>query len=379
MTFLESRGIIKINGMWLLGVMAVFILVIVIAVPLAAATPDMGDCNEKHGRYEEVNRAIEKGIMFLESKQLQSGEFPVEFSFDPEMEYIVNDSIFNHTIFGSAFILHALSYVKPSSQVNNIRNRSISFLIDNMEPPGVWSYGGKYYYSPPDSDDTALTLSALEENGVRINDSSLRFMLNFRTDEGLFHTWMIEDRSNISDPHSNLYALDDVDASVNAYILYAYAFNDMQIKEVSRFLNNFTKNKLFINGTPYYPSQYAFIYRLTLAYAGGAKGLDSAIPTVREYLLDTQKTDGSWGNNVENGFAAVSLINIGYEDEALDKAINHILSTQKDEGSWPRAVFYVGWPSSYESHLGPVPYFGSEELATGISLEALGKYKNLKK
>lgn len=377
MTFLESRGKIKMKGMS--GMMAVFILGIVMAMPIAAATPDMKDCYKEHGRYEKIDKAIEKGIIFLESKQSESGEFPVEFSLDPKMSNIVNDSIFNHTIFGSAFILHALTYIEPSSHVNNIRNRSISFLMENMEPPGVWSYGGKYYSSPPDSDDTALVLSALEENGVGINDSSLRFMLNFRTDEGLFHTWMIENRSDTSDPHSHLYALDDVDASVNAYILYAYALNDMRIKEVSRFLNNYTKNKLFLNGTPYYPSQYAFIYRLTLAYAGGSKGLDSAIPTVRKYLLDKQKTDGSWGNSVENGFAAVSLINIGYEDEALDKAINHIVSTQKDDGSWPRAVFYVGWPSSYESHLGPVPYFGSEELATGISLEALGKYNSQKK
>ncbi len=325
MLYVGSGRIFNINNLMFLklsGIMIIFAMGIVVTIPAVAATPHIMDCYGEEQQCEDIDGAIERAVSFLEMRQQPSGEFVVDISGDPEMVYIMNDSIYNHTVFGSAFILHTLAYLKSTPKINNIKNISIEFLLANIEPPGAWSYGGKYYHSPQDADDTALAFSALEENGVKLNDYTLRYMLNFRTESGLFHTWMLENRTDHSDPHSPLFALDDVDPAVNAYVLYTYALNDIYLEEVSRFLNNYTKNKLFINGTLYYPSQYAFIYRLTLAYSADAEGLDSAIPGIRKYLLSTQRYDGSWGNDLENGFATVSLINIGYRGKALDKAIN---------------------------------------------------------
>jgi hypothetical protein len=65
----------------------------------------------------------------------------------------------------------------------------------------------------------------------------------------------------------------------------------------------------------------------------------------------------------------VSLLNIGYRDNQINNALSHLLEAQRPNGSWPNNFIFVG-PFLSD----PCYYYGSEELTTTFSLEALAKY-----
>lgn len=314
--------------------------------------------------HKEVDTSIEKAIYFLKERQLPSGEFPANHSLSPDMA----DSAYVSEVFGSTFVLHALSFVEPDTEIDEIRNKTAVFLLANKEEPGVWRYYGKYSNIPPDMDDTSAAFASLKENGIPVEKSGLEYALYYRTPEGLFYTWMNEEKwMNKSDPYYWFYKTNDIDAVVNANMLYALSLADEQATAVSDYLNSYIENNSFTEPTIYYHNPYIQLYMFTRAYADGhAKDLKPSMPVIRNYLLSTQKPDGSWGNELNTSLAAISLLNTGYKGEALDRAITYILSNQRSDGGWPE----LGIQSL-------AFYYGSEEMTTAFSLEALGKYDEL--
>ena len=323
-----------------------------------------------------IDQRINKGLSYLHEKQLSSGEFTTFISYSPDISGGINES----TVFDTTFIVHTLNLADNKHTekiVQEMKTKAVAFLLDNMESHNVWRYEGKYRIAvePPDTDDTSMAFSALVESGVNISDESLDYMLNFRTSDGIFYTWINSDEwLDSSFQYYELFKLNDIDANVNTNVLYAYSLRNRSQYSVVKYLNNIVENKSFLNSTLYYTSPYVFSYLVTRDYSdGGIKELEPSLDNIKDYLIETQNADGGWGNDLYTALATVTLINIGYEGAPLEKAVEHILNNQRKNGSWRSYAFYI----AYDPDTSTTAYYGSQELTTSFSLEALIKYKNI--
>ncbi len=337
---------------------------------------------EKHSNVKSklIEKRIEKGLEYLHEKQLPNGQFPSYISYSQDMSNGINMSM----LFDTAFIAHTLNLAgdfNDEDTVQTMKTKTMNFLMENKESHGVWKVRGKSEPAyPPDTDTTAIAFSALIESGVNINDETLDYMLGFRTSEGVFYTWINSEEwlqyFKDLDPSSPFYEFyirvknNDIEPTVNADVLYAYSLRNRPQSGVIRYLNGIAENKTFINGTLYYPSPYVFTYLVTKAYSeGSVKELEPSIANIKDFIISTQKPDGSWGNDLNTALATVSLLNTGYEGKPLDEAIEHILDSQSKNGTWSSHAFY-------NTGTTPPLYYGSQELTTSFNLEALIKYKN---
>jgi len=356
------------------------VMVLVCQVLLTLAAPVIGS-DDTGIKNKILEKRIEKGLNYLYENQNQGGDFPAYYSFLPDMNE--RKKINNTIIYDTGIIFHTLNLAsnKHSNQiVDEMKNKSAGFLLDNRYPHSVWKFIGKNQtldmhdtIMVPDVDDTSLAFEGLVESGVNISDESLDYMLNFISPEGIFKTyinspeWM--DQLNITDPQYEFYEMNIIDDTINANVIYAYSLRNRTPTGVVQYLNRIAENRSFVNGTLYYPSPYVFTYFVTKAYSDGkVRELEPSLANIREYLLETQQPDGGWGNDVDTALATVALINIGYEGKPLKKAIIHILENQKKDGSWNIYSFFIA-PSS------PPMYYGSQEISTSVNLEALIKYK----
>ncbi len=100
---------------------------------------------------------------------------------------------------------------------------------------------------------------------------------------------------------------------------------------------------------------------------GNVDCLKNAVPKIRDTVLSLQNKDGSWGNDLETSFGALTLLNLGYRGEALERAIKVILARQSSDGGWALAPAYRG-------AVAPLNY-GSRAVTTAVCIEALAKYR----
>lgn len=306
--------------------------------------PDLIECS--------INRAVG----FLANEQLNWGEFAT-YSFEKkDMSY----RKYTHSVFITTFVLHSLNYIEQTQIVRDMIDRAVNYLLDNKEGIGLYRFFGKGSYIYPDMDDISCALAALYQHDIPIEPGLPEYFLQFRNKKSnLFYTWLKEPLTKGN----------DIDCIVNANTLFFYALMNQSdlIPEVSNYLISQSSKLGQQKCQKWYSSPQAFTYTVSRAYADGrAKNLVKASLHISDFLLSTQRKDGSWGNELETALASVSLININYSGIQLDKAIQFLLSHQNDnDGSWPAAFFF----------LGPLGYYGSEELTTAISLEALAKYK----
>src|SRR5205823_3413780 len=117
----------------------------------------------------EIRQAIEKGVAFLESAQLASGEIPIEISPTPEMG---GDCVREPVVFPAAVAARALS-ITPSA--SRLRSRALDFLLREMTPDGLWRHPSsdkpEHYDTPLDVDDTSLASAALAAAGRQVPDN----------------------------------------------------------------------------------------------------------------------------------------------------------------------------------------------------------------
>src|SRR4029077_12921140 len=126
-------------------------------------------------------------------------------------------------------------------------------------------------------------------------------------------------------------------------------------------------NDNFRRGTVYYRSPLMFAHALSRAYReGNVKCLEPAASKICEVTLSLQNADGSWGNDLETAFGALTLLNLDSRGEALDRAIKAILGRQSADGGWMLAPAYRG-------AVQPLNY-GARALTTAVVIEVLAKF-----
>jgi hypothetical protein len=110
-----------------------------------------------------------------------------------------------------------------------------------------------------------------------------------------------------------------------------------------------------------------FAHAFSRAYReGNVKCLEPGTGRLRDTIVSLQNQDGSWGDDLETAFGALTLLNLDYRGPALDRAIKALLARQSSEGGWALAPAYRG-------AVQPLNY-GARALTTAVVIEVLAKY-----
>jgi hypothetical protein len=156
---------------------------------------------------------------------------------------------------------------------------------------------------------------------------------------------------------------DHVDCAVNANVLL-YLGESAETKRTIDYLVRATREDM-PTCNEYYIHQLSFYYLLSRAYLNGVRSLVAARMEIANRIIAAQSKEGSWGDELLTALAVCTLLNFGVATASLDRAAGYLLGAQQADGAWRRIPMF----------LGPAPYYGSEELTTGICVEALARYR----
>jgi len=303
-----------------------------------------------------IRRAIEKGVAFLESAQLPSGEIPIETSPTPEMS---GDCVREPVVFPAALAARALS-ITPSAE--RVRSRALDFLLREMDPEGLWRHPSsekpEHYGTPLDLDDTAIASTALAAAG-RPFPNNRAVLLAHRERSGLFRTWILRWRHPLL-----LYrffrlttsTVRDVDAVINANVVIYLGIGEETRPAIEHMLAVLRANGEMIS-TKWYESRFTVWYFFSHA-------LRAVAPEAGEMIVPRIEATTPI-NALELAQATSTLL---LWNRVPD--VGPLIDAQLPSGAWPRAGFYHMGRRRIDSQPTP-PWWGSEALTTVFAVEAL--------
>lgn len=303
--------------------------------------------------------AIQNGLDFVAASQTTTGGFITDcWHVDaPEQKTPVD------AVFTASQILYSLSFCRDSASARGTDDRAARYLAAQRENPGVWHYygAGTSIKISPDVDDTSVAWAALQRVGVPTPPAALDAVRASRNPEGLFTTWI--------GPPSSWVNIDsrDIDTVVNINALLLFGMQRENLDAVCKYVLGQIENDNFRRGTVYYRSPLMFAHAFSRAYRdGNVKCLEPGVGKLRDTILSLQNPDGSWGNDLETGFGALTLLNLDYRGDAVDRAVKVLVGRQSGDGGWELAPAYRG-------AVQPLNY-GARALTTAVVIETLVKY-----
>ena len=306
-----------------------------------------------------IRRAIEKGVAFLESAQLPSGEIPIETSCTPEMR---GDCVRDPAVFPTALAARALSI---ASSAERVRSRALDFLLREMEPGGLWRHPSSetsgHDRVPLDVDDTSTASAALAAAGRRIPNNR-RLLIANRNRHGLFRTWIVRWW-----PHPlGTYCffrytpadVGDVDAAIEANVVIYLGMCEETRPAIEHMLAVLRANGEMMS-TKWYESRFTVWYFFSHA-------LREIAPEAGEMIVPRVEA-ATPGNALELAQATSTLL---LWNRLPD--VGPLIDAQLPSGAWPRAGFYHMGRKPIDSQPTP-PWWGSEALTTVLAVEALSR------
>jgi len=309
-----------------------------------------------------IRRAIEKGVAFLESAQLPSGEIPIETSPTPEMS---GDCVRDPVVFPAALAARALSITSSAARV---RSRALDFLLREMEPDGLWRYPSSEHpghdHIPLDVDDTSIASAALLAAGREVPDNR-RFLLANRNRSGLFRTWIVRwwphPRKIYRFFRHTTAEVGDVDAVINANVVIYLGDCEETRSAIAHMLAVLRANGEMMS-TKWYESRFTVWYFFSHA-------LREIAPEAGEMIVPRIEA-ATPRNALDLALAASTLL---LWNRAPD--VQPLIDAQLPSGAWPRAGFYhAGLKRISPNEFQPTPpWWGSEALTTVLAVEALSR------
>lgn len=335
-------------------------------------------------------KALDRGVEFLTSRQLPSGQFPVEATFHDRQI-----STPDHSLFATAHIVYSLDFV-PGDAARRMIARGLEYFRSEMTGRGLWRYwnkdakwGGRRItpFIPADLDDTANVSYLLRRHGVSFPDNRRLILLN-RTGAGLFYTWLMLRPARTLDPRywwtmlreltlqrltlfwkTTEAAYLDVDGVVNANVLL-YIGECPQTAATVGWMIEIIRTGREATCDKWYRDAFSFYYALSRNYRAGIRALGVVGPEIVARLRGAARSSGQIGENpLHTALAANTLLNLGEEANIalIDGALRYLIDTQSADGNWPSAPYYYGGPKKTVS-------WGSAELTTGLCLEAFARH-----
>lgn len=307
----------------------------------------------------DVERAVARGIAFLERAQLPTGELPVLASGKPDP-----------SVFPTALAAHALSFAPGAA---GVRHRALDFLLREMDPRGLWRHWPAAHPHarelPPDLDDTSCASAALAAAGRAFPDNRARLLKN-RNRRGLFRTWALSARE-LRHPlvlfsffRKTSAKPFDADAVVNANVLH-YLGAIPETRAVVEHLLTVLREDRERQCDKWYDNPFAVWYFF-------ARALHRIAPEAGT-ILEKKIAAATPSNALEHALAACTLHNFGHP-----APLDPILGAQLDSGAWPATPLYHGGRTrrrdgTFAAPHPDTPYWGSEELTTAFCIEALAR------
>jgi hypothetical protein len=309
-----------------------------------------------------IHRAIEKGIAFLESTQLPSGEIPIEKSPTPEMS---GDCVRDPVVFTTALAARALSITSSAARV---RSRALDFLLREMEPGGLWRYPSSEHpghdHIPLDVDDTSIASAALAAAGRRFPDNRALLLAN-RNRSGLFRTWMVRwwphPRKTYHFFRDTTANISDVDAAIEANVVTYLGLCEGTRPAIAHMLAVLRANGEVMS-TKWYESRFTVWYFFSHA-------LCEIAPEAGEMIVP--RIEAAMPRNALELALATSTLLLW--NRAPD--VQPLIDAQLPSGAWPGAAFYhAGLKRISPNEFQPTPpWWGSEALTTVLAVEALSR------
>ncbi len=342
-------------------------------------------------RGPETAEAVTRAVDFLAASQMSSGQFRTYGNMDetlPEGSRVVGE------VFGTSLVLYTLGFAE-GDKARAMTARGIAFLAHEKEGPGVWRYwtrrnNGKArrahnldaIWNPPDVEDTALVSLVLERAGISCARNR-NVILGNRRHDGLLYTWIVP-RKRFSPSLAYWQVVlpqlfrrqqlveywrfsgaraEDVDCGINANVLL-YLGDRPETRPIVEYLVALIHDGREASEDKWYRQPLAVYYFISRAYFHGVEALGG----VRDPIVArVQVGDGHPSRSaLETALAVNTLLNFRCSPSLAESGVRELLETQEPDGSWPRKVLYGrrgGWS------------FGSEELTTGLCIEALTRYE----
>lgn len=334
----------------------------------------------------QLDEAIEGGVRFLRQRQKPDGSFSVYYSLDHTFECGCTDDL---TLFGAAMVAHCLGHV-DSTEAQTIIDRSVALFLNEMRS-GVWRYWIRrhpYYKNiPPDVDTTSCVSIVLKRQGVHFPDNRAVLELN-RDGSGMFFTWIKPRVRMTLNPmywgiifpqiikpiRSLLYwrvfnaRPSDKDGLINANVLMYLGVNTFTFP-IAEFLCDSLAKGEEETCDKWYRNALLFYYFTSRALCSLLAEKDDVSATIVERTIGKLRAESA---PLNLAFGICALITCGADAPELSEAVQHLLDIQDRDGSWAACPMYYDGPR----RLGA---FGSEELTTGFCLEALARYRALRR
>jgi hypothetical protein len=297
---------------------------------------------------ERLAPSVRRGMRFLYDHQLPYGEFRTYASPSTRMLVTSLDS----SVFVTTFVLHGIARI-DSPFVTTMTEKAISFLREELRGPGLFQY---YTLRNTNSigydlDDTACASVALQQSHALVIDGrNIEYFIENRNEAGLFYTWV-----------GGAAVENDVDSIVNANVVFYLGDRD-ETRSACRYLIDTIESNRESDSYRHYLDDMTLYYAVSRAYAHGTSSLGGAREAIIEKILRRSRDDGSFGDVLATTCAVCSLANFRYDGvERLTDAARYLQEQQSANGSWRRMAMYFQ----------PGRYYGSEELTTGLCIEAL--------
>jgi hypothetical protein len=309
-----------------------------------------------------IRHAIERGVAFLESAQLPSGEIPIETSPTPEM---TGDGVRDPVVFTSALAARALA---STSSAASVRSRALDFLQREMEADGLWRYPTHEHpghdHIPLDVDDTSIAAAALAADGRSFPDNRALLLAN-RERSGLFRTWIVRwwphPRKTYRFFRETTAAIRDVDAVINANVVI-YLGLCRETRPVIAHMLAVLRASGEMKSTKWYESRFTVWYFFSHA-------LREIAPEAGEMIVP--RVEAATPPHALDLALATSTLQLW--NRAPD--VQPLIDAQRPSGAWPRAGFYhAGLKRVSRNEFQPTPpWWGSEALTTVLAIEALSR------
>lgn len=290
----------------------------------------------------DVKKAVEKAYQYLES-QSENGFYKCQLSSNRTMnnpKYSPNEIASSSLMLGTAF-----------SQNGHSNQEIVDYLKNHLREDNTISFFENEKLLPADADTTSFTLSVLIHSGaLSLNENqevAKKIIENQKN--GKIQVYFNPEKFNREN------RFDEVALCNISYFLFQEGF-EAEAENQLPIIRDFFTSKKYLNGSRYYFSPETAIYFASrlMTFPKGKEQLHSTLESSLKERIG--KTDFP----LDLAMRVTSAYRLGLNN---DTDFQKLISIQNSDGSFPADAIYK-YGSKEE-------YFGSKEISTTFSIEAL--------
>jgi len=312
-----------------------------------------------------AGNAIHRGKAYLLACQEDDGSFLLT-----RKDGVLGDARQCRTTGYVGLVLYELLWLRDDAAVASMCDRAADYLMKASNADGLYSfYPDSPDEPPPDVDDTGMSLLALLALGRNVSRETLARVHGNRVAGGGYRTWFVA--MEVEDNPAPIVSLN---AELCEFLGGSYGGNCGYRNEyVLRWLADGIGKGRGLKAE-WYRSEHYMIYVLSRNYAAGLRYLGEYREQLVNWLVRSQKDDGSWVDSVtgrssalSTAFAVLALRNLAgvRHKPQVRKACEFLVGCQNADGSWPAEFCFR--QGAWSDRI----VFGGRALSTAAAMRAI--------